>query len=104
MFMFIIIIMLIILNFLRYTAAGAGAAKQEIDDEAVSLQLCENCQHTVDRMRRKKDTTVVSETVTSIERAVRVLMFVKNYPTRKGVVVAGLNALIFFAINGTLNK
>ncbi len=94
---------------LHATAAGAGAAIKEISDEAVSLQLCEHCQLTIDRMKKNEKgssggNTAPVEHLSSLDRAVRVLMFMKNYPSRKPVVVAGLSALIYYSVNGIVSN
>lgn len=94
----------------RYVrAAGAGAAIKEINDEAVSLQLCEHCQLTIDRMKKNEagnsgNKAAPVEHLSSLDRAVRVLMFMKNYPSRKPVVVAGLSALMYYSVNANKEK
>lgn len=60
-------------------AAGAGAAVKEINDEAISLQLCEKCQLTLDKLKRAAlppgaDGGVSAEVKKSSDRVSRVLM------------------------------
>jgi hypothetical protein len=84
-------------------AAGAGAAVQEISDDAVALQLCEKCQMTLDRLKRHSagnDNKVAKAVMKTSERVNRVLMFMSNYQSRKDVILTGLNALMYFSQNG----
>lgn len=78
---------------------GAQAAIEEIESEALSLQLCQKCQETVERAKRVFSSSTVSKIPRSCDRVNRVLLFMNNYPTRASVTVAGLDALIFFAKN-----
>jgi hypothetical protein len=89
-----------------YLAAGAGAAVNEINDEAISLQLCEKCQVTLDKLKRAalppgaEAAVSTGEVKKSSDRVNRVLMFMDNYLTRRDVIICGLNAIVYFSQNG----
>lgn len=78
---------------------GARVAVEEIEAEAVSLQLCEKCQETVERARRVLSSSTATKLPRSCDRVNRVLTYMRNFSTRPAVVKAGLDALIFFVKN-----
>ncbi len=83
-------------------AIGAFAAIKEIHYEAMSLQLCYKCQEAVERSKRTQSSLSTPRIPKPVERANRVLMFMENYPDKKDVNQAGLDALINYARNGNL--
>jgi len=78
---------------------GARAAIEEIEGEAISLQLCHKCQETVERARRVFSSSTATKIPRSCDRVNRVLMFMGNFEDRATVTKSGLDALIFFAKN-----
>lgn len=87
-------------NFLKIVLArGAKAAIDEIDHEAVSLQLCQKCQETVERARRIHSSSTSTRIPKASDRVNRVLLFMSNYSDKAEVIVKGLDALIYFSRN-----
>lgn len=83
----------------RILAIAADAAIEEILRESISLQLCQRCQETMDRANRLESAITITKLPRSCERVQRVLYFMANYPKRKLVQKAGLDALLYFARN-----
>lgn len=83
----------------RILAIAADAAIEEILRESISLQLCQRCQETMDRANRLETAVTMTKLPRSCERVQRVLYFMANYPRRKQVQKAGLDALLYFARN-----
>ena len=83
---------------------GAGAAIQEIRKEALSLQLCQVCQETVERERRRTGGSFETKMPQSSDRINRVLMFMESYPNREDVLAESLNAVLLFARNADCEK
>ena len=83
---------------------GAGAAIQEIRKEALSLQLCQTCQETVERERRRTGGNFETKMPQSSDRINRVLMFMESYPSREDVLATSLDAVLLFARNADCEK
>ena len=90
------------LYFEPYIDIGAIVAIDEINKEALSLQMCQKCQETVEKFKRMKNATAKEVKIPkSSDRVNRVIMFMNNYVDRVDVQVPGLDAIIAFIQNGS---
>jgi hypothetical protein len=79
---------------------GAPASIIEINNEALSLQLCQKCQETIEIVKQKRtNICTVIKIPKSSERINRVLKFMDNFLLSKEVQMAALDAVITFARN-----
>lgn len=80
-------------------ATGADAAMEEILRESTSLKLCNACQDVLEREFRME--ACISDTYIPkcFDRVNRILFLMDNYPRKKAIQKASLDALLFFARN-----
>ena len=95
----LIAVVCFVLTLVVFVAIGAGVSRTEIENEGLNLQLCQRCQETIERSKKKDYFEACVVIPRSSERASRVLKFMDNYISREDVQIAGLDAIINFVRN-----
>jgi len=80
-------------------ATGADAAMEEILRESTSLKLCNACQDVMERQFRIEACISDTHIPKCYDRVNRILSLMENYPRKKAVQKASLDALLFFSRN-----
>eukprot|EP00981_Chlorochromonas_danica_P013277 scaffold6042_cov247-Ochromonas_danica.AAC.22 len=78
---------------------GARASIEEIQKEAVHLQLCQCCQGIIERQRHPLGIAAKIVIPKPSDRLMRVLRFMDNYLDRVDVQIAGLDAVLKYSRN-----